>query len=176
MRIQDINYGLQLDIQAKNIVNDDYVSLDIITKSTQIDWTRTVDGIPSFTEKSIKTNVIAGNILGGLINTQNSKDIDKIPLLGDIPILGYLFTSQAFREGKSELVFFITPEIIDPRNNNQNNILLEKKDSINNVNSDAVKNYMDRDEKSETKINSSNTNKENDNSEHEKKVKDILGN
>ncbi len=178
--IQDINYGLQLDIQAKNIVNDDYVSLDIITKSTQIDWTRTVDGIPSFTEKSIKTNVIAGNnatiILGGLINTQNSKDIDKIPLLGDIPILGYLFTSQAFREGKSELVFFITPEIIDPRNNNQNNILLEKKDSINNVNSDAVKNYMDRDEKSETKINSSNTNKENDNSEHEKKVKDILGN
>ena len=90
--------------------------------------------------------------------------------------MGYLFTSQAFREGKSELVFFITPEIIDPRNNNQNNILLEKKDSINNVNSDAVKNYMDRDEKSETKINSSNTNKENDNSEHEKKVKDILGN
>lgn len=183
--IQNINYGLQLDIQAKNIVNDDYVSLDIITKSTQIDWARTVDGIPSFTEKSIQTNVIAGNnatiILGGLINTQNSKDIDKIPLLGDIPILGYLFTSQAFREGKSELVFFITPEIIDPRNNNQNDLLLEKKDSINNVNSNAVKSYMNMGENKSVEVSSSNTNQEkttetDSKSEHEKRVKELLGN
>ncbi len=183
--IQNINYGLQLDIQAKNIVNDDYVSLDIITKSTQIDWARTVDGIPSFTEKSIQTNVIAGNnatiILGGLINTQNSKDIDKIPLLGDIPILGYLFTSQAFREGKSELVFFITPEIIDPRNNNQNDLLLEKKDSINNVNSNAVKSYMNMGENKSVEVSSSNVNQEkttetDSKSEHEKRVKELLGN
>lgn len=182
--IQDINYGLQLDIQAKNIVNDDYVSLDITTKSTQIDWTKTVDGIPSFTEKSIKTNVIAGNnttiILGGLINTQNSKDIEKIPLLGDIPILGYLFTSQAFREGKSELVFFITPEIIDPRNNNQNELLVEKKNSINNVNSNAVKNYMNMGEnnnKDTTTSSNVQTEKQNsDSTEHEKRVKEILGN
>ncbi|MDZ7818421.1 MAG: type II and III secretion system protein [Aliarcobacter sp.] len=178
--IQNINYGLQLDIQAKNIVNDDYVNLDIITKSTQIDWSNTVDGIPSFTEKSIKTNVIAGNnstiVLGGLINTQNSKDIDKIPLLGDIPILGYLFTSQAFREGKSELVFFITPEIIDPKNNNQNDLLLEKKDSINNVNSNAVKSYMNMGEKNEAKV-INNDIEENDNlTEHQKRVKEILGN
>lgn len=178
--IQDINYGLQLDIQAKNIVNDDYVSLDIITKSTQIDWTRTVDGIPSFTEKSIKTNVIAGNnstiVLGGLINTQNSKDIDKIPLLGDIPILGYLFTSQAFREGKSELVFFITPEIIDPRNNNQNNLLLEKQDSINNVNSEAVKRYMNMGENNKSASSNTKIEENNSKTEHEKRVKEILGN
>ena len=178
--IQDINYGLQLDIQAKNIVNDDYVSLDIITKSTQIDWTRTVDGIPSFTEKSIKTNVIAGNnstiVLGGLINTQNSKDIDKIPLLGDIPILGYLFTSQAFREGKSELVFFITPEIIDPRNNNQNNLLLEKQNSINNVNSEAVKRYMNMGENNKSASTNTKIEENNSKTEHEKRVKEILGN
>ncbi len=108
--VRNINYGLQLDIKAQNIVNNDYVSLDINTKSTQIDWVNTVDGIPSFTEKSIKTNVIVGNgstiVLGGLISS-SSQDVDKIPLLGDIPILGALFTSKAFREGKSELVFFI---------------------------------------------------------------------
>ncbi len=183
--IQTINYGLQLDIQAKNIVHDDYVSLDIVTKSTQIDWTNTVDGIPSFTEKSIQTNVIAGNnstiVLGGLINSQNSKDIDKIPLLGDIPILGYLFTSQSFREGKSELVFFITPEIVDPKNNNQNDLLLEKKDSMNNVNSEAVKKYMNIGENNnKSTITSSNIEVETQNNdtmtEHEKRVKEILGN
>lgn len=180
--IQTINYGLQLDIQAKNIVNDDYVNLDIITKSTQIDWTNTVDGIPSFTEKSIQTNIIAGNkatiVLGGLINSQNSKDIEKIPFLGDIPILGYLFTSQAFKEGKSELVFFITPEIIDPRNNNQNDLLLEKKDDMNNVNSEAVKKYMNIDENSNKTTTSSTTQTLDTNTmtEHEKRVQEILGN
>lgn len=121
--VRNINYGLQLDIKAENIINDNFVNLNINTKSTQIDWVNTVDGIPSFTEKSIKTNVVVDNlstiILGGLITSNNSKDIEKIPLLGDIPILGALFTSKAFRQGQSELVFFITPEIVDSRNNNQ---------------------------------------------------------
>jgi pilus assembly protein CpaC len=121
--IQNINYGLQLDIKAENIVNEQFINLSIITKSTQIDWTNTVDSIPSFTEKSIKTNVVVGDkstiILGGLISSSNSKDISKIPLLGDIPILGNLFTSKSFKEGKSELVFFITPEIVDAKKNNQ---------------------------------------------------------
>jgi pilus assembly protein CpaC len=136
-QIQNINYGLQLDIQAENIVNEQFINLNIITKSTQIDWANQVDGIPNFTEKSIKTNVVAANnstiILGGLINTQNSKDIDKIPLLGDIPILGFLFTSQAFREGKSELVFFITPEIVDPKSNNEKAFLNQKTQFLNDL-------------------------------------------
>ena len=125
--IQNINYGLQLDIKAENIVNEEFINLNITTKSTQIDWTNTVDNIPSFTEKSIKTNVVIANqatiILGGLISSSNSKDISKIPLLGDIPILGHLFTSRSFKEGKSELVFFITPEIVDATKNNQLNLL-----------------------------------------------------
>ncbi|QKJ24323.1 type II and III secretion system protein [Poseidonibacter lekithochrous] len=128
--VKSINYGLQLDITAKNIVNENFVSLDIVTKSTQIDWANKVDDIPSFKEKSIKTNVVIGNnstiVLGGLVNSQNSKDVNKIPLLGDIPILGFLFTSKAFKEGKSELVFFITPEIVDANTNNQKTFLDEK--------------------------------------------------
>lgn len=130
--VRNINYGLQLDIKAENIVNNNFVSLNINTKSTQIDWTNMVDGIPSFTEKSIKTNVVVGNqstiVLGGLISNSSSKDIEKIPLLGDIPILGMLFTSKSFKEGKSELVFFITPEIVDPHNNNQLDNLEKKTD------------------------------------------------
>ena len=154
--IQDINYGLQLDIKAQNIINDNYINLNILTKSTQIDWTKTVDGIPSFTEKSIKTNVVVGNqstiILGGLISSANSKDIDKIPLLGDIPILGKLFTSQSFKEGKSELVFFITPEIVSPENNTQLNFLESKVEFTKTLEFDKKDN------------------------EHEKRVKEVIGN
>lgn len=162
-QIKNINYGLQLDIKAQNIVNDNYVNLNITTKSTQIDWTNTVDGIPSFTEKSIKTNVVVGDestiILGGLISSSNSKDINKIPLLSDIPILGALFTSKAFREGKSELVFFITPEIVDPKENNQFQLLENKV------------NYTKTLEIEKKDIKKENT----DVTTHEQRVKEILG-
>lgn len=122
-QVRDIKYGLQLEIKAQNIVNDKFISLDIVTKSTGVDFANRTDGIPNFTEKSIHTNVVVGDkstiVLGGLINRDNAKDIDKIPVLGDIPVLGFLFTSKSFKEGKSELVFFITPEVVDPHENSQ---------------------------------------------------------
>lgn len=129
--IETIKYGLELKIKAKNIMNDQYVDLEIDTSNTQIDWANQVDGIPSFFDKIIKTNVLAKNqstiVLAGLINHENSNDVEKIPLLGDIPILGKLFTSKSFKEGKSELVFFITPEIVDPMENNQFELYKERK-------------------------------------------------
>lgn len=177
--VRNINYGLQLDIRARNIVNNDYVSLDINTKSTQIDWANTVDGIPSFTEKSIKTNVVVGNqstiVLGGLISNSSSQDIDKIPLLGDIPILGALFTSKAFKEGKSELVFFITPEIVDPKGNNE----IEKLNKKSNFTKELEVNKQEQqiEEKPKVTIQEKVTTTENDSrTEHEKRVKEILGN
>ncbi len=121
--LKEIRYGLQLDINAQNIVDDQFINLNIITKSSNADFANTIDGIPNITEKSITTNVVVENkstiVLGGLINRSNADDIEKIPLLGDIPILGFLFTSKSFKEGKSELVFFITPEIVDPKSNDQ---------------------------------------------------------
>ncbi len=121
--IEKVKYGLQLEIKAKNIMDNKYVDLEIRTSSTDIDWKNQVDGIPSFKEKEIITNVLVKDkstvVLGGLLNNNNSNDIDKIPALGDIPVLGKLFTSKSFKAGKSELVFFITPEVVDPKVNNQ---------------------------------------------------------
>ena len=121
--IEKIKYGLQLEIKAKNVMDNGYVDLEITTSNTKIDWTNTVDDIPSFLENEVVTNILAKNgstiVLGGMLSSENSYDAEKIPLLGDIPILGKLFTSEAFREGKSELVFFLTPEVVDPSTNNQ---------------------------------------------------------
>lgn len=124
--VEKIRYGLQLKIEAKNVMKDNYIDLKITTSNTKIDWSNTVDDIPSFLENEVITHVMAKNgatiVLGGLINNQNSFDEDKIPLLGDIPVLGFLFRSKAFVEGKSELVFFLTPEVVDPSINNQSKI------------------------------------------------------
>ena len=122
--VEKIRYGLQLKIKAKNVMRNNYVDLEITTSNTKIDFLNTVDDIPSFLENEVTTNVLARNgstiVLGGLLSDKNSYDVEKIPFLGDIPILGKLFKSEVFKEGKSELVFFLTPEVVDPATNNQN--------------------------------------------------------
>lgn len=181
--VRNINYGLQLDIKAQNIVNNDFVNLNINTKSTQIDWVNTVDGIPSFTEKSIKTNVVVGNqstiVLGGLISSSSSQDVEKIPLLGDIPVLGMLFTSKAFKEGKSELVFFITPEIVDARENNQFDNLLKKTSFTNDLEINQKEKKIEEvmeEEKQKKEEMIEKIEEQDSKTEHENRIKDILGN
>lgn len=122
-QLRDIKYGLKLKFDVNDIVKDSFMNMDIDTQQTQINWANQVDGLPSFTEKSVKTKVVALDkatiLIGGLINSDQSKYIDKIPLLGDIPILGALFRSEDFQSGNSELVFFVTPEIVDTELNDQ---------------------------------------------------------
>ena len=173
--LKEIKYGLQLNIKAKNIVDDNFIKLNIVTKSSSADFANTVDGIPNITEKSITTNVVVANkstiVLGGLINRKNASDIEKIPLLGDIPVLGFLFTSKAFKEGKSELVFFITPEIVDPKSNNQQQEFLQKTTFTK-----AIDKKFENDKKEVEKEKNKSFNKKEDSQNlHEQRVKEILG-
>ncbi|MBI2082779.1 MAG: type II secretion system secretin GspD [Deltaproteobacteria bacterium] len=75
---------------------------------------------PSTTERSIKTAIVAQNgqtiVLGGLIKDKYTTVISKVPLLGDIPILGWLFKTRRKSKQKVNLVVFLTPNIIrEPR-------------------------------------------------------------
>lgn len=76
-----------------------------------------VAGNPSIFERSIKTEVIAQSgqtvLLGGLISENKSSGDSKVPLLGDVPLLGNLFKSESEQSEKTELVIFITPRIIE---------------------------------------------------------------
>ncbi len=71
---------------------------------------------PTTTKRSVKTNAIVNNaetiILGGLIKTAKGKSFTKVPILGDIPILGKLFTSQGEAESKINVVIYLTPYIV----------------------------------------------------------------
>ena len=48
-------------------------------------------------------------MLSGLVKSDMAKDVAKVPLLGQIPVLGELFKSRSFRENRTELAIFITP-------------------------------------------------------------------
>jgi type IV pilus assembly protein PilQ len=51
-------------------------------------------------------------VLGGILETTKSKSADKVPFLGDVPVLGNLFKTTTNINNKTELLIFITPKIL----------------------------------------------------------------
>jgi len=72
---------------------------------------------PSTNVRSTDTNVIVRDgetvVIGGLIRDSQSKDVYKIPILGDIPLLGLLFRKESVSRKRLELLIFVTPKIIE---------------------------------------------------------------
>ena len=69
--------------------------------------------------KHVKTQVLVENggtvVIGGIYTQNEREDINKVPLLGDVPVLGYLFKNTVRSTGKTELLVFLTPRIITDR-------------------------------------------------------------
>jgi type IV pilus assembly protein PilQ len=72
--------------------------------------------VPSIDTREITTQVLVNDgqtvVLGGILETQKTRSADKVPLLGDIPVLGYLFKSTKNINNKTELLIFLTPKIL----------------------------------------------------------------
>ena len=75
------------------------------------------DGAPTIdTRRAVTTNIIKDGqtiVLGGLRKSEMRREVDKVPLLGDLPVLGFLFRAESESEITTELVVFITTTIID---------------------------------------------------------------
>ncbi len=92
---------------------DDY-QLTVVQGSTQIPYT-----VPVIDKRSADTKVVIGNgqtlIIGGLIKEKNIKGVTKVPILGDIPLLGWFFKSKKDTRDKTELLIFVSPTIVTPK-------------------------------------------------------------
>lgn len=110
-------YGIKLDIEPLVNLNQD-ISTRILAEVSRVDPTVTVQGVPGFLTRRTESeiNVHAGQtiVISGLIDSSAQQDAKKLPLLGEIPILGKLFRSDGFRGNRTELVMFVTPRIISP--------------------------------------------------------------
>jgi type IV pilus assembly protein PilQ len=73
-------------------------------------------GIPSINSKEVTTTILVENggtvVIGGIYTQELVDTVAKVPLLGDIPILGWLFKNDTKQDTKSELLVFITPKIL----------------------------------------------------------------
>lgn len=109
-------YGIKLDITPR-VDRNGVVRAVIDSEVSAIDASVSTPAGPALTTRKTSTefNVQAGEtlVLSGLISRRNSTSVDKVPGLGDLPILGALFRSKRFQNDETELVVFVTPSIVD---------------------------------------------------------------
>jgi hypothetical protein len=93
------------------------IELVVEIRDGDFDQQKTVDDIPSVIESTLTTNAIVtesqGLLLGGLYRAQSTNTEDSIPVLGDIPILGWAFRSQQVQDTSVIRLFLLTPTVIE---------------------------------------------------------------
>ena len=100
------------------ITPDNRVIMDILVQQDSV-GSFTVNAEPAINITEITTQALVGNgqtlVLGGIFQSEELSDIEEVPVLGDIPLLGNLFKKQMRAKDKREILIFITPKIIDEK-------------------------------------------------------------
>ncbi|MFN2432223.1 MAG: type II and III secretion system protein family protein, partial [Gemmatimonadota bacterium] len=112
-------FGIRLRFRP-TMVGDGLINLDVEPEVSQLDFANglTFSGfvIPALSTRKAKTSVQLRDgqtfSIAGLISHETAEVVSKLPVLGDIPTLGYLFKSKNFRERETELVVLVTPSIV----------------------------------------------------------------
>jgi type IV pilus assembly protein PilQ len=101
------------------ILNNDAIVLTVEVQKDAVRDIANVGDNPAIDTKRIKTQVRVNNgetlVLGGIFDGSEIATTSKVPMLGDVPLLGNLFKSTTKDNSKTELIIFITPRIIDER-------------------------------------------------------------
>ncbi len=107
--------NLQLTVTPR-VIGEDLVNMVIDTRREEFDFSRSVQGFPPKESRSAKTELLVKNgetiVIGGIYTKNKATDESRIPVLGKIPIIGWLFKSQAKRDNQTELLIFLTPSIV----------------------------------------------------------------
>ena len=98
------------------ITPDDRVILDLQVNKDAVGELFGIDQVPSIDTREVQTQVLVNNgdtvVLGGIYESTLSDELDKVPVLGDLPLIGSLFRHTLKRDEKAELLIFVTPKIL----------------------------------------------------------------
>ena len=120
VQTQSVSYvttGIQLSV-TPSINADGRITLEINPSVSQPSATAAASttGAPAVDSRNAKTTVLVRDgetvVIGGLISDSVSNQIAKVPILGDIPILGWLFKKKSVTRTRAELLIFVTPKIM----------------------------------------------------------------
>jgi len=111
-------YGVQLAF-TPTVLADGRISLRVRPTVSSLDFSINA-GVPALKSRSAETTVELGSgqafMIAGLLSNGTANNIDKVPGLGNLPILGSLFKSRRYQRDETELVIVVTPYLVRPMN------------------------------------------------------------
>jgi type II secretory pathway component GspD/PulD (secretin) len=117
VEVEEVPVGIALLVRPR--VNNETGEITMNIKPAVSTITSIDQGIPQTATREASTTLRARDgetiVIGGLISDQESKSLQQVPILGQIPIIGELFRNRTTRRSRSELVLFLTPRL--PRDN-----------------------------------------------------------
>jgi pilus assembly protein CpaC len=121
--IQFKEYGIRLNFKP-TIIDEDHIRLELEPEVSTIDFANGVrfQGfvVPALRTRRARTGVELRDgqsfALAGLLDNNESRSLSKVPVVGDIPILGNLFKSTQYQKQETELVFIVTADLVKPVN------------------------------------------------------------
>ena len=109
-------YGIKMDISPRANTKDQ-IYTTIKAEVSEIDQATTVLGVPGILKNETETivNVHSGQtiVISGLLKAKKGTSVSKVPGLGDLPFVGGLFGTDDLQSEMSEMVVFLTPEVVD---------------------------------------------------------------
>lgn len=111
-----VTTGIMLKVTP--VINSDgRILMKVKPSVSQVSKSTILGGAPGIDTREADTNVIVGNgetiVIGGLIRDNQSNTVFKVPLLGDIPLLGWLFRKKSVVRSRMELLIFVTPRVME---------------------------------------------------------------
>lgn len=116
-------YGIRLSVKP-TVSDEGIIDTVVTTEVSEVDTAVSVENIPGLITRNTTTRVQVRDgdtiVLAGLLSERIGRDKSSVPGLGKIPFVGKLFSNERTRHEKTELVMFLTPEIVSSSNFNEN--------------------------------------------------------
>ncbi|MFP5473666.1 MAG: type II and III secretion system protein family protein, partial [Gammaproteobacteria bacterium] len=114
-------FGIGLTL-TPTVLGDDRIALKVAPEASDLDYANALSlngvPVPAITTRRADTTVELGDgesfIIGGLVSRSTSSNADKVPLLGDLPVLGTFFKQNRYQMSEKELVIVVTPHLVRP--------------------------------------------------------------
>ncbi|MBN2319566.1 MAG: type IV pilus secretin PilQ [Acidobacteria bacterium] len=114
--VQFFNAALTLTVTPQ-ITYEGNIVLDLKVENNTADWGRNVGGVPSIRISESASRVLVSDggttVIGGILIDDESNSGDKVPGLGDLPLVGNLFRRSSVSRSTQEVLFFVTPRIVN---------------------------------------------------------------
>lgn len=108
--------ALALEVTPQ-ITPDSRIIMEVKVTKDAPDFSRSVNGVPPIDKNEVNAKVLVSDgetiVIGGVFTNKQSKTVDKVPFLGDLPYLGRLFKRDVVEDSKTELLVFLTPRIMN---------------------------------------------------------------